>query len=99
MILIQVLALDPELIFSWCIPGVLTAFEHGDHHHLDADWICLVAALPRRSSNPSSIKVVVVAMFERGEDTGDTPGEYQLWVEREHLIKSSRCPPGITMCA
>ena len=31
------------------------------------------------------IKVVVVAMFERGEDTGDTPGEYQLWVEREHL--------------
>lgn len=24
-------------------------------------------------------------MFERGEDTGDTPGEYQLWVEREHL--------------
>jgi purine nucleoside permease len=31
------------------------------------------------------IKVVVVAMFERGQDTGDTPGEYQLWVEREHL--------------
>ena len=31
------------------------------------------------------IKVVVVTMFERGEDTGDTPGEYQLWVEREHL--------------
>jgi purine nucleoside permease len=24
-------------------------------------------------------------MFERGEDTGDTPGELQLWVEREHL--------------
>lgn len=24
-------------------------------------------------------------MFERGEDTGDAPGEYQLWVEREHL--------------
>jgi len=31
------------------------------------------------------VKVVVVAMFERGEDTGDTPGEFQLWVEREHL--------------
>jgi purine nucleoside permease len=31
------------------------------------------------------IKVVVVTMFERGEDTGDAPGEYQLWVEREHL--------------
>jgi purine nucleoside permease len=34
---------------------------------------------------PIRIKVVVVTMFERGEDTGDTPGEYQLWVEREHL--------------
>src|SRR6202165_5856848 len=34
---------------------------------------------------PIHIKVVVVTMFERGEDTGDTPGEFQLWVEREHL--------------
>ena len=30
-------------------------------------------------------KVVVVAMFERGADTGDSPGELQFWVEREHL--------------
>ena len=37
------------------------------------------------SSKPIPIKVVIVAMFERSEDTGDTPGEYQLWVEREHL--------------
>lgn len=34
---------------------------------------------------PIEVKVVVVNMFEAGEDTGDTPGEYQLWVEREHL--------------
>jgi len=34
---------------------------------------------------PIAVKVVVVAMFERGEDTGDVPGEYQYWVEREHL--------------
>jgi purine nucleoside permease len=34
---------------------------------------------------PIAVKVVVIAMFERGEDTGDVPGEYQLWVEREHL--------------
>lgn len=33
------------------------------------------------------IKVVVVTMFERGEDTGDAPGEFQLWVEREKLDK------------
>jgi purine nucleoside permease len=34
---------------------------------------------------PIRVKVVVVTMFERGEDTGDAPGEFQLWVEREHL--------------
>ncbi len=30
-------------------------------------------------------KVVVVAMFEPGADTGDVPGEFQFWVEREKL--------------
>ena len=30
-------------------------------------------------------KVVVVTMFEMGRDTGDAPGEYQYWVEREKL--------------
>jgi purine nucleoside permease len=34
---------------------------------------------------PIVIKVVIVAMYEAGEDTGDTPGEYQYWVERAHL--------------
>jgi len=34
---------------------------------------------------PIPVKVVVVAMFELGADTGDAPGEYQFWVEREHL--------------
>jgi len=43
---------------------------------------------------PIRIKVVVVAMFERGEDTGDTPGEYQLWVEREHLDQIIPLPGG-----
>jgi purine nucleoside permease len=43
---------------------------------------------------PIPIKVVVVTMFERGEDTGDTPGEYQLWVEREHLDQILPLPGG-----
>src|SRR5260370_6224246 len=43
---------------------------------------------------PIRIKVVVVAMFEPGEDTGDTPGEYQLWVEREHLDQILALPAG-----
>ena len=52
--------------------------------------VCTVACLlPRVQAQaqtaPIPIKVVVVTMFERGEDTGDTPGEFQLWVEREHL--------------
>jgi purine nucleoside permease len=38
-----------------------------------------------QSSKPIPVKVVVVTMFERGEDTGDVPGEFQLWVERKHL--------------
>jgi len=43
---------------------------------------------------PIRIKVVVVTMFERGEDTGDTPGEFQLWVEREHLDQILPLPSG-----
>ena len=32
-----------------------------------------------------AVKFVVVANFENGKDLGDKPGEYQFWVEREHL--------------
>jgi purine nucleoside permease len=31
------------------------------------------------------VKVVVVTMFEVGADTGDSPGELQYWVVRDHL--------------
>lgn len=49
--------------------------------------LCVCASLFGQPATPKPIevKVVVVAMFERGEDTGDIPGEYQFWVEREHL--------------
>ncbi len=36
-------------------------------------------------SHPTDVRVVVVANFENGADSGDKPGEYQFWVEREHL--------------
>jgi purine nucleoside permease len=36
-------------------------------------------------ARPIAVKVVVVAMFEVGADTGDAPGELQHWVERDHL--------------
>jgi purine nucleoside permease len=43
---------------------------------------------------PIRVKVVVVAMFEVGNDTGDTPGELQYWVERDHLDQVYRLPAG-----
>lgn len=39
-------------------------------------------------------KIVVVAMFEPGEDSGDVPGEFQYWVEREHLERVIPFPQG-----
>jgi purine nucleoside permease len=50
--------------------------------------------LVAQAATPIQIKVVVVTMFERGEDTGDTPGEFQLWVEREHLDQVVPLPAG-----
>lgn len=47
--------------------------------------LAATAALCSAKSKPIPVKVVVVAMFEAGEDTGDQPGELQYWVERDHL--------------
>jgi purine nucleoside permease len=47
--------------------------------------VALAAAAAAQT--PEKIKVVVVTMFERGNDTGDAPGEFQFWVEREKLDK------------
>ncbi len=33
-------------------------------------------------------RVVIVVYFEIGNDTGDRPGELQLWVERDHLDRT-----------
>ena len=45
-------------------------------------------------TKPIEIKVVVINMFEQGADTGDIPGEYQYWVEREHLDTVMPNPSG-----
>ncbi len=49
----------------------------------------------RAEDAPLKVKVVVVAMFEVGKDRGDTPGEFQYWVEREHLDKTYPLPGGV----
>src|SRR3954469_19444307 len=56
-------------------------------------WL-LLFCLPAVGQRPIPVKVVVVAMFERGADTGDDPGEYQYWVEREKLDRVFPFPQG-----
>ena len=41
---------------------------------------------------PMKVKAVVVTMFEVGADTGDVPGEFQLWYEREKLTSRYLLP-------
>jgi purine nucleoside permease len=47
--------------------------------------IILCTADLRAQQKPWPIRAVIVVTFEVGNDTGDVPGEYQYWVEREHL--------------
>lgn len=38
-----------------------------------------------KAPQPIEVKVVVVSMFEIGDDEGDAPGEFQLWKARQQL--------------
>ena len=42
--------------------------------------------------DPIPVKVAVVVTFEVGADKGDTPGEFQYWVERENWTQSIAVP-------
>lgn len=51
-------------------------------------WGCMLPDAAAQTDAGTSLirpKVVVVVYFEVGKDTGDTPGELQFWVERDHL--------------
>jgi purine nucleoside permease len=39
----------------------------------------------KSADTPIEVKIVLVTMFERGADSGDAPGEFQLWNERRDL--------------
>lgn len=54
----------------------------------------LGVAATAATATPIKVKVVIVAMFEAGEDTGDRPGEFQYWVEREGLSEVYPFPQG-----
>ena len=44
------------------------------------------------AGTPTPIPVLVIATYETGRDTGDTPGELQFWAERQNLSQSIRVP-------
>jgi purine nucleoside permease len=52
------------------------------------------AGFTARAEHRIPVRVVVVTMFERGADTGDEPGEFQYWVEREKLDRIYPFPQG-----
>lgn len=41
---------------------------------------------------PIEVRAVIITMFELGEDTGDAPGEFQHWRERQGLSKRFAFP-------
>src|ERR1700743_2183125 len=55
----------------------------------------LFAPLAARAEKPWPIRAVIVTTFETGNDTGDAPGEFQFWVEREHLDQVIEFPGGV----
>jgi purine nucleoside permease len=63
-------------------------------HFVRAAAFALLACTLCAAEKPIPVKVVVVAMFERGADAGDEPGEFQYWVEREKLDKVIAFPQG-----
>ena len=56
--------------------------------------LCGGALRAQTAQKPWPIRAVVVATFEVGNDTGDIPGEFQFWVEREHLDEVIPAPAG-----
>jgi purine nucleoside permease len=57
-------------------------------------FLALFVTLAARAEKPWPIRAVIVTTFEVGNDTGDTPGEFQFWVEREHLDQTIEFPGG-----
>ncbi len=57
-------------------------------------WLLACCGLAGAQAKPWPIRAVVVTTFEVGNDTGDKPGEFQFWVEREHLDEVLDFPGG-----
>jgi purine nucleoside permease len=55
---------------------------------------CQTTLAQQPGQEPIPIKVVVVTMFEKGEDVADRPGEFQNWVEKLPLPQTMPFPQG-----
>src|ERR1700722_5078355 len=55
-------------------------------------FAALGAAASAAETKPMAVKVVVVTTFEVGADTGDNPGEFQYWAEREKFTQKLTVP-------
>lgn len=72
-------------------PAMAEAEPVADAATLSAVKAC-IPARPCAAKLP--VRMVVVTMFEIGKDTGDKPGEFQLWKERRHLSETLDFPQG-----
>ncbi len=77
-----------------CVGILLGTLVAGSAHAQTSPAAISPALATPPAAAPIPVKVVVVAMFERGEDTGDAPGEYQFLVEREKLDNIIPMPAG-----
>jgi len=71
--------------------------------HVRVFALALTAALlpytlhAQTPDKPWPIRAVIITTFEVGNDSGDIPGEFQFWVEREHLTETLPFPGGPTI--
>ncbi|MEK9820848.1 MAG: purine nucleoside permease, partial [Gammaproteobacteria bacterium] len=61
---------------------------------LTALCLYLVASAASGAEEPIEVKVVIVAMFERGTVDDGNPGEFELWVQNEKLDQVFPFPMG-----
>ena len=79
------------LVLAGLMPSAAVAAPVADAATLAAVQSCKPA---RPCAAKLPVRVVVVTMFEIGKDTGDKPGEFQLWKERRHLTETLPFPQG-----
>src|SRR6201996_1083980 len=58
-------------------------------------FLAVLFTLAAHAEKPWPIRAVIVTTFETGNDTGDAPGEFPFWVEREHLDQVIELPGGV----